>query len=59
MDREGSPHPRKPRAGGAAIALLAIAGVVIGNHYGQATIGFLAGVALGAAIALLVWWRDR
>jgi hypothetical protein len=48
-----------PRAGGAAIALLAIGGVVIGNHFGQASIGLLAGFGLGAAIALALWLADR
>lgn len=50
---------RSPRAGGAAIALLALAGAVIGNHYGQASIGLLAGLASGGAIALTLWALDR
>jgi len=50
---------RPPRAGGAAIALLAIGGVVIGNHFGQASIGLLAGLGSGAAIALGLWLADR
>jgi hypothetical protein len=53
------PAPNPPRAGGFAIALLAILGVVIGNHYGQATIGLLAGVGTGVAIALGLWLKDR
>lgn len=50
---------QSPRAGGAAIALLALAGVGIGNHYGQASIGLLAGLAIGTAIALALWLLDR
>jgi hypothetical protein len=50
---------RPPRAGGAAIALLAIGGVVIGNHFGQASIGLLAGFGSGVAIALALWLLDR
>ena len=54
-----APVPQQNRAGGAAIAFLAIGGVLIGNHYGQATIGLLAGLGLGVAIALAIWLRDR
>lgn len=50
---------RPPRAGGAAIALLALAGVVIGNHYGQASIGLLVGLGSGVAIAVGLWLLDQ
>lgn len=56
-------HPRPPRssaAGGIAIALGAMGGALIGAAgYHQPTIGFLAGVAAGVAIALGVWLVDR
>jgi hypothetical protein len=48
-----------PRAGGCAIALLALVGAVIGNIYHQPSIGLIAGVGLGAAIALGLWLKDR
>ena len=46
-------------AGGALVALGAIAGAVIGFPFQEATRGFLAGLALGAVAALLIWRRDR
>ena len=46
----------RPRlGGGAAIALLTMAGVIIGGFMGQPTIGLLAGLGLGVVIAILVW----
>jgi hypothetical protein len=52
-------NPSPPRAGGAAIAFLALAGVLIGNHFGQASIGLLAGLGAGVAVALGLWLLDR
>ena len=46
-----------PSAGGALIALGAIAGAAIGFLVGQATPGFLIGIGLGVAASLLIWWR--
>ncbi|MFG6283117.1 MULTISPECIES: hypothetical protein [Bacteria] len=46
-------------AGGILIALCSIGGTVIGLMQGQVTIGFLAGLAIGAAGAVAVWLRDR
>ena len=46
-------------AGGFAIALLSIAGVIVGSIKGQPTIGLLAGFAAGVAVALVVWAVDR
>lgn len=48
-----------PRAGGAAIALCAVLGVVVGTIAHQPSIGFVGGVAAGAAIAVAIWLRDR
>jgi hypothetical protein len=48
-----------PRAGGAIIAGFIIAGVVGGSIVGQPSIGFLAGLVAGVAIALLIWLKDR
>ena len=50
---------RNPRGGGAIIALLAMAGVIGGGLMGQPSAGLLAGLGLGAAIALFLWFRDR
>jgi hypothetical protein len=50
---------RAPQAGGAIIAGAIIAGVVGGSILGQPSIGFLAGTAIGIAIAVLIWLRDR
>ena len=50
---------RTPAAGGFLIAAGAMVGPVVGLFLGQPTIGFLAGVGLGTAAALLIWWRDR
>ena len=54
-----TPPTRTPVAGGALIALGAIAGAVIGLFRGQVTAGFLIGLAAGAAIALAIWLVDR
>jgi hypothetical protein len=50
---------RSPQAGGAIIAGSIIAGVVGGSILNQPSIGFLVGAALGIAIAMLIWLRDR
>ncbi|MGK6322247.1 hypothetical protein ACMGDM_04100 [Sphingomonas sp. DT-51] len=54
-----APSPRSPLAGGFPIAALILGGTILGLVAGQPTIGFLAGLALGVAIALWLWWRDR
>ena len=48
-----------PQAGGSILAASIIAGVVGGIIAGQPSIGFLVGTAVGAAIAILLWLRDR
>lgn len=50
---------RNPLAGGLALAVGAIAGALIGVAYGQPSAGLLAGLGLGAAVALLAWLLDR
>jgi len=42
-------------AGGAPIALLTLAGPVIGGLFGQPVIGLLAGFGLGVLIAIAIW----
>lgn len=51
--------PKNPTGGGIFIALGAAAGVIIGRLYGETSIGLVAGVALGCAIAGVMWWRER
>ena len=51
--------PNNPTGGGIFIALGAAAGVAIGRLYGETSIGLVAGVAIGFAIAALIWWRER
>jgi len=56
------PTPRKRRetmAGGAPIALLTLAGPIVGGLLGQPTIGLLVGFALGVAIAIAIWLLGR
>ena len=51
--------PSSPSAGGVWLALLPMIGAVIGLLVRQPTIGFLAGLAVGVAVALVIWWRGR
>ncbi|WP_375272212.1 hypothetical protein [Sphingomonas sp.] len=46
-------------AGGFFIALGALGGTIAGLSLRQPSLGFLAGLAIGAAIALAVWLIDR
>jgi len=45
-------------AGGILVAICSIGGAVVGLIEGQVTIGFLAGLAIGALGAVAVWLRD-
>lgn len=47
------------RSGGALLALSIVAGAVGGVIGGQASIGFLAGLAVGLALLAAVWLADR
>lgn len=48
-----------PMAGGFPIAIGAIGGTIVGVIGGQPTIGFLAGLAGGVAVAIVIWLRGR
>ncbi|MFD1107284.1 hypothetical protein [Sphingobium olei] len=50
---------KNPTGAGAIIALLILAGTIIGGLMGQPSIGLLAGTAIGVAIALILWLRER
>ncbi len=48
-----------PSAAGAPLALLIIAGAIIGAMAHHALLGALIGIAAGIAIAVAVWLLDR
>ncbi|UZK66105.1 hypothetical protein [Sphingomonas sp. M1-B02] len=50
---------RSPMAGGFLLSLSLIVGVVAGAVQGQASIGFLAGLAVGLVLLTTVWLVDR
>ncbi|MGS1016847.1 hypothetical protein [Allosphingosinicella humi] len=47
------------QAGGFIIAAAIMVGVVAGAIAGQPSIGVLAGTAIGIALAIWIWLRDR
>lgn len=46
-------------AGGCLLALCVIAGVIWGAYAHQPSIGFLIGLGVGLALAILIWLFDR
>jgi len=50
---------RSPMAGGFLLTASILAGAVVGALRGQATVGLLAGLAVGFALTLAVWLIDR
>ena len=50
---------KNPTGAGAIIALLILAGTIVGGLMGQPSAGLLAGTALGLLVALLLWLRER
>ena len=53
---DGTPNRN---GGGIFIALGTIGGAIVGGLMGQPSAGLLAGLGLGALVALLIWWRGR
>ena len=51
--------PKGGRAGGFILAMAIIGGAVIGILMGEPSAGVVGGAALGTAIAIALWWRDR
>lgn len=54
-----SQRNRSTQAAGFILAISILAGVVAGSIVGQPSIGFLAGLAAGLAIAILFWLAER
>lgn len=52
-------NPRNAAGGGFLILLAALLGTGIGLHYHEVTPGFLIGLSVGAALAVLLWAVDR
>jgi hypothetical protein len=50
---------RSTQAAGFILAMSILAGAVAGTIVGQPSIGFLAGLAAGAAISILFWLAER
>jgi len=61
MAKEGmaASTPKASRAGGFIIAISVIAGAIIGIRCGQPSIGLLIGAAVGVAISIALYVRDR
>ena len=53
------PKSSSPVAGGFIMAVGVLGGAIIGATQGQPTIGFLAGLGVGAVIATLMWVMSR
>lgn len=54
-----NPKASEPRAAGIFLALGAIGGSSAGIFFGQPSIGLLAGLGTGSAIAFCHWFVDR
>jgi hypothetical protein len=54
-----APAPKARQAGGILLALGLMLGAVTGVVLGQPSAGLLIGGGIGAALAFLLWWRDR
>jgi hypothetical protein len=54
-----SQRTRSTQAAGFILAISILAGAVAGAIVGQPSIGFLAGLAAGLAIAILFWLNER
>lgn len=53
------PSSRTPMAGGFLLAISLLIGSFLGARTGQASAGFVAGLAVGLALLALVWLIDR
>lgn len=53
------PSQRSDSAGGLVLAVSLMIGTIIGLVAGQPSLGFLAGLVVGAAIAVMIWLKGR
>jgi hypothetical protein len=53
------PTSRSTDAGGFLLAAALLIGTLVGLALGEPSIGFLVGLTIGVAIALLIWQRGR
>jgi hypothetical protein len=53
------PSQRSDSAGGFVLAVSLMIGTIIGLVAGQPSLGFLAGLVVGAAIAVMIWLKGR
>ncbi|WP_332811294.1 hypothetical protein [Sphingomonas sp.] len=50
---------KRPRAGGALLAIAIVLGTLVGAVVRQTSLGFLAGAGLGLLLLGLMWLSDR
>lgn len=53
------PTRKTPQAGGFILAASILIGALIGTNQGQPSAGIVIGAAIGLAIALFIWLRER
>lgn len=53
------PSQRSQSAGGFVLAASLMVGTIIGLFAGQPSLGFVAGLVIGAAIAIAIWLKGR
>lgn len=53
------PPARAPTGGGFLLVIALVVGVLLGTILGQPTIGFLGGGAIGIAILIVLWLKER
>ncbi len=53
------PSQRSDSGGGFVLAVSLMIGTIIGLVAGQPSLGFLAGLVVGAAIAVMIWLKGR
>lgn len=54
-----SPPPRTPMAGGCLLVAAIFIGLIAGTAFGETSVGLVAGIAAGIALAVAVWLIDR
>lgn len=54
-----TPSSRTPMAGGFLLSITILVGAIVGVAKGQPSLGVVVGAAIGVALAVLIWLRDR